>query len=461
MLRVLLIILSVVSIILAYALQQWVLGIVALGLLAASATLTTVTMKKRHRDVPESFMKAPDAPVEDLSSLGIMEIRPKTNGKKLGDVVSDLKDGSEVEDRGGEVQQELEFARESEHTGDSGRAGKSSPVQSVGISFDLATDFVGEVRKRKRKTRIMVAEVSPEHNEELLMPVLRSLRTGMNAYTVCLLRQEESPLRYHVEAIVSQNSYARGQGSFGANEVLLKGLKVLTPVIYQKVGTDGYPIKNLGYYHEPISVRQVAMIAVTALDSETPYLLVVDSMEDGGLEFESAGVLLEQYAKLFATLLECAASGDLDHDEMLSEPKKRREIIDDEMKRARIEAHPLALALVYLNRGESLGERGVTEIHELETAFEARIRAVTDDGRVEQFGELTFGVFYRGEFDQVASWASRLQTSFVDERGRLQGGVSVGVAMMNSRHKGPDDLRSDATAALQEAFESGECTIVE
>ena len=184
-------------------------------------------------------------------------------------------------------------------------------------------------------------------------------------------------------------------------------------------------------------------------------------MDEAGLEFDSAGPLLQQYARLFATLLECAANGDFDHTVTHSEPKKRREIIDDEMKRARTGSHPLALALVYLNRGEELGERGVTEIHEVESAFEARIRAVADHSRVEQFGELTFGVFYHGEVERVASWASRIQTSFVDERGRLQGGVSVGVALMHPRHKGPDDLRADATAALQEAFESGECTIVE
>ncbi|GMQ81948.1 MAG: GGDEF domain-containing protein [Rhodothermia bacterium] len=449
MLRVLLIILSVVSIILAYALQQWVLGIVALGFLAASATLTTVKMKKRHRDVPESFMKAPDVPVEDLSTLGIMEIRPKADGEDSSETVSDPQENGE------EVQQELEFDEESGHTV------KSNPVQPAGVSLDSTNDFIGQVRKRRPRTRVMVAEVAPEKNAEILIPVLRSLRAGLNAYTVCLLRQDNAPLRYHVEAIVSQNSYARGQGSFAPNEVLHTGYGALDPIIYPKVGTGGYPIQNLGYYHEPISVRQVAMVAVTSLDSQTPYLLVVDSMDDGGLESESVGVLLEQYAKLLATLLECEAAGYLDHSSVLPEPKKRREIIDDEMKRARTESHPLALALVYLNRGEDLGERGVTEIHELESAFEARIRAVADDGRVEQFGELTFGVFYHGEVDRVASWASRIQTSFVDERGRLQGGVSVGVAMLHARHKGPDDLRSDATAALQEAFESGECTIVE
>ena len=449
MLRVLLIILSVVSIILAYALQQWVLGIVALGLLAASATLTTVIMKKRHRDVPESFMKAPDVPVEELSSLGIMEIRPKANAEDNSDMVSDAQENGE------EVQQELEFA------GKTGLAGTSNPDQPEGGSLDSTSDFIGEVRRRKPKARIMVAEVASDQNEEILIPVLRSLWAGLNAYTVCLLRQVNAPLRYHVEAIVSQNSYARGQGSFAANEVLHAGYEALEPIIYPKIGADGYPIQKLGYYHEPISVRQVAMVGVTSPDSQIPYLLVVDSMDDGGLESESVGILLEQYARLLATLIECEAAGYLDHSSALSEPKKRREIIDDEMKRARIESNPLALALVYLNRGEELGERGVTEIHELESAFEARIRAIADDGRVEQFGELTFGVFYHGEVDKVASWASRLQTSFVDERGRLQGGVSVGVAMLHERHKGPDDLRSDATAALQEAFESGECTIVE
>jgi GGDEF domain-containing protein len=191
------------------------------------------------------------------------------------------------------------------------------------------------------------------------------------------------------------------------------------------------------------------------------YILVVDTMNDGGLESTSAHILLEQYATLLQSLLESVERGDLAPQKPEKSVKPRRDIIADEMQKARKESKPLALALVFLNRGEEIVGSGETDIVEMESVFEARLREVATSGRVEKFGELTYGVFYRGTADTVAAWASRLQTAFVDTDGHLRGGVSVGVAQLNARHESPDDLRSDATAALQEAFESGECTIVE
>lgn len=458
MLRVLLIILSIVVVVLAIALEQPLLFILALGLLAGSATLTTARMKKRHADIPESFMKAPEEPVEELSSLGILEIKPKSEpaGESSESVLEEGADSEPPGDLFGAVADDGTHIRP-EMT----EQARPSESQKKATHGSISQDIVGEVRTRKPRTRIMVAEVAPGQDADVLIPALRSLRAGLDAYTVCLLRQEESPLRYHVEAIVSQNSYARGQGSFAANEPLLAGHGALVPVVYAKVGADGFPNKKLGYYHEPISVRQVAMVPVSTTEAHDPYLLVVDTMKDGSLESASVRALLEQYARLFSTLHETAARGELGSQDVEPSAKPRRDIISDEMERARSMSHPLALALVFLNRGEGLDETDSPKIHEMENAFEARLREVASDGRVEQFGELTYGVFYHGEEESVASWASHLQTSFVDERGHLQGGVSVGVVMMQERHKSPDDLRSDATAALQEAFDTGECTIVE
>ncbi len=458
MLRVLLIILSIVIAVLAYALEQPLLYLLALVLLAGSATLTTTRLKKRHADIPESFMKAPEEPVEDLGSLGILDIRPKleSEGETEESVSLERADGEPPGDLFGAVVEDA-----TDVPPEMPEEARPSQSQKKAAPRSISQDIVGEVRTRKPRTRIMVAEVAPGQDADVLIPALRSLRAGLDAYTVCLLRQEKSPLRYHVEAIVSQNSYARSQGSFTANEPLLAGRGALVPVVYAKVGADGFPKKKLGYYHEPISVRQVAMVPVSTKDSDDPYLLVVDTMNDGGLESTSVPAVLEQYARLFSTLHETAARGELGSRDVEPSAKPRRDIISDEMESARSMSHPLALALVFLNRGEGLDETKSPEIHEMENAFEARLREVAGDGRVEQFGELTYGVFYRGEVESVASWASRLQTSFVDEEGHLQGGVSVGVAMMQERHKGPDDFRSDATAALKEAFETGECTIVE
>ena len=458
MLRVLLIILSIVSVILAVALGQPLFYVVALGLLAGSATLTTVKMKKRHDDVPESFMKAPDEPVEDLNSFGILEVRPKTASESASTVASSKVGLAPSEE--GEVQQVLDFSPEERMEAPERIKVRAVPIVAAAHEND-SPDILGEVRTRKPRARIMVSEVVPEQDAEVVIPALRSLRAGLDAYTVCLLRQERTQLRYHVEAMVSQNSYARGQGVFTTSEPLLAGQQPLVPVVFPGVGADGISKNKLGYYHEPIAVRQVSMVLVHRDEAGDSYFLVVDTMNDRGLESESALNLLAQYATLILTLLESAARGDLIATKPEKGVKPRREIIADEMQKARKESQPLALALVFLNRGEEIVSSGETDINEMESVFAARLREVATSGRVEQFGELTFGVFYRGNAETVASWASHLQSAFVDADGHLRGGVSVGVALLNARHESPDDLRSDATAALQEAFETGECTIVE
>ena len=82
------------------------------------------------------------------------------------------------------------------------------------------------------------------------------------------------------------------------------------------------------------------------------------------------------------------------------------------------------------------------------------------DARVERFGELTYGIFYHGAHDSLAEWASGIKNAFPEDAEDFEGGVSVGVAPFLERHEGADALRSEATAALQESFQSGECVIV-
>ena len=439
MLRVLLIILAVVSISLAFALNLPILYLVAVLLLVAAGVVLTVQMRRRHRDVPEKF--EPVAPPEDdLNSLGILEIKPKARG------ASSTK------------------AAEADENETATAAGESSdePVKAEPVAREQPepTPVLSKVRKRPPKVRIMVAEAATPVYGDVLVPAFKSLRASIDAYTVCLLRQQESPLRYYVEAMVSQNSYAREGGSFSAKEPLMSGHRSLVPVVYPRVGPNGFPKDKLGYYHEPISVRQVAMVPVVPKKAEGPYVLLVDTTNDGGLEAASVRVLLEQYARLTQVLLDSAAEGSLAPSGE-SEPRPRRDIIAEEMERARTMSHPLSLALVFLNRGEELSaSEDEALLDDTESAFETRLREVVMDARVERFGELTFGVFYHGAPDSIARWAAGVQASFEKENGLLEGGVSVGVALMTNRHETPDDLRSDATAALQESFETGECTIV-
>ncbi len=447
MLRVLFIILAVVSFSLAIVLGRPLLYLLAFVLLVGALVLLTVNMRRRHRDVPEKFMQAPMHPEEDLSSLGILEIKPiETENQN-----SDLETIGSIE---GEKQQEVSVDSE----------GPSAGLHTVAIevpSDSMEVLATGKARTRAPRPRIMVSEASTPSYEDVLIPCLSSLQASVDAYTVCLLRQEDTPLRYHVEVMISQNSYARSGGSYSAKEPILSGHRALVPVVYPRVGPNGFPKAKLRYYHEPINIRQVAMVPVVPKKHDDLFVLVLDTMNDDGLEAASVRVLMEQYARLITTILDTEAEGGLADLDASTTPKPRREIIADEMERARAMAHPLSLALVFLNQGEELAGDGSTDVDSLENEFSERLKNVAVDARVERFGELTYGIFYHGSKEGVARWASGIQDAFPDEDESLSGGVSVGVAVMQERHSGAEELKSDASAALLEAFQSGECIIVE
>ena len=436
MLRVLFIILAIVSISLAVVLANpWLYGVAALLLIAAGVLMTS-SMKRLHKDVPETFMMAPEHPEEDLASLGIVDIKPATRAPKVEE--------EEYEAIGGDddsVGESYEF--------------HANPIELPVGSAD--SPVVGKPRTKVPRPRIMVSEASNQSFADVLIPALRSLRASIDAYTVCLLRQADLPLRYHVEVMISQNSYARNGGAFSAKEPMLAGHHALVPVVYPRVGPNGFPKAKLGYYHEQINVRQVAMVPVVPKKYDDLFILLVDTMNDVGLEAASVRVLLEQYARLVTTILDTEAEGGLADLDASSPPKPRREIITEEMERSRSEHHPLSLALVYLNNGE----KAEGEVAELENVFSGRLKSVAVDARIERFGELTYGIFYHGAKTGIAAWASRIQDGFPKDDAQLPGGVSVWVAVMQERHQSADELRSDATAALQEAFSSGECIIVE
>jgi hypothetical protein len=446
MLRVLFIILAVVFVALAIVLDQPLLYLVAFALLIAAGLLVTLGMRKRHNDVPETFMQAPEQPDEDLASLGILDIKPRVSG--AGQEVSSEDQAKAGEEDPANVESEQSDSLPT--TVDRSIKASAAQAHVAGVS---------KARTRPKKARIMVSEASSETKADVLVPCLKSLRASLDAHTVCLVRQEDVPLRYEVEVMISQNSYARSGGIYSAKEPMLSGHRALIPVVYPRIGPNGFPKAKLGYYHEPINIRQVAIVPVVPKQHDELFLLVVDTLHEDGLEAASVRILLEQYARLVTTILDTLDTSSK-ADEASGAPRPRREIIADEMEQARTLSHPLSLALVYLNKGEALSGDGVGDIQDLEDQFESRLRSVALDARIERFGELTFGIFYHGDHDSLADWASGIKDAFPEEEKIFEGGVSIGVAPFQERHDAADELRSEATAALQESFESGECVIV-
>ncbi|NNE70316.1 MAG: hypothetical protein HKN29_08120 [Rhodothermales bacterium] len=470
MIRVLFIILAVVSMALAFVLSISWLYLVSAGMLVTAAVILTLDTKKRLRRsaVAGSKPVVVEQAEEDLKSFGIMEIRPKSKsgmstmdaGTETPVAEQSTSPAADKSDASAAPPRTPATAKAKADTGGgapapAGRTRTESLSRSTGSSRDRARiSGVGVVRKRARTAKIMVEGVSDELRGEVMLSVLRGLRSAVAATTVTLLKQESGPLGYTVEAMVSQNSFARSGGRFTVAEPFLSGGAPLTPSIIRCHGTNGFNARRLGYYHEPIAINKLALVPLNTASGL--YLLACDSMSPEAFEDGDTAGLLSEFARLVQTLVQGAPVAEPEEAEVVIRP--RREIIAEEIVSARQAESPLALALVHLNGADDLDD---IERVAAEGVMAHRLSESAAEARVERFGELTYGVLQKTTADDAARWASSLLQHFRDKPGSLSGGLSVGVAMLSDRHQGADALRADATAALRESYETGECIILE
>jgi GGDEF domain-containing protein len=334
-----------------------------------------------------------------------------------------------------------------------------------------------------------------------LVALVRALRLAAGARTACLLAQEELAPDYRVEAADADDEapplHAAGD-VFATEEPLLSAHATRRAVTRRAVGgEDGVPP---AHYRTPPedSPEAVALIPVPLPDDAATRFLLLDG--DRAALDGTDDALLERFGRLFARLLSGEASRSADPPAFSSEaapereearavendavpssgnghperarpasarrdsPRPRGEIIAEEMQQARDEGHAMVLALVYLNRAEAVAERGKDEVQGAERALRARLRRALpkkEDGRVERFGELTYGVFLRRARAEAEPWAVALQGEMTEAREPLEGGVSVGLAPMRGPEQSPEDLRENATNALREAYTTGTCTVLE
>ncbi|MFT4603663.1 MAG: hypothetical protein ACI9W4_000378 [Rhodothermales bacterium] len=471
MIRVLFIILAVVSMVLAFVLSISWLYLVSAGMLIGAAVILTLDTRKRLRRtaVAGSRPVTVSEPKDDLKSFGIMEIRPVQKAHPSASKEENGWPAQRMPPTGPLARESVRVDRASQSSelGPGTRVSHSEPdeknteTEAMNVNQDSAVlgearphiSGVGVVRKRARTPKIMVEGVSETLRGDVVLSVLRGLRSALSATTVTLLRQEKAPLGYSVEAMVSQNSFARSGGHFTVAKLLVTAGATLEPIITRCNGPKGFNARRLGYYHEPIAINKVAFITLTT--GEHPYLLVCDSMSPEAFEDEDADRLMRDFGRLVKSLVSDATD---------SEPTRspagalrpRREIIAEEMSNARGLAEPLALALVHLESELSDSDKTAAE-----RVLAQRLASSSLEARVERFGDLTFGVMHRKSADDAARWASVLLQRFREDPSGLVGGLSVGVAIMSDRHKGADLLRADATSALRESYETGECIILE
>jgi len=331
------------------------------------------------------------------------------------------------------------------------------------------------------------ASDTDEAGEDLVLtPLLESLRAAIDARTVCLLVQEDIALTYRIEAVASARSSVQSSGTFDTQTPLLTATMSRESVTLQPLADGNIAIEDLRYYDDPPAVDHLAAAPVSRPDASSTTFLLADAPAGTDLGASEARSVLKHYAETVALLLSTGPSSpSLPESKTLSEhvngqhsepdaptglspssakdassPRPRREIIADEMEAAQAADDDLALALVHLNRAESIAQRGDDAVASAERLFHARLEQLVPNQRIERFGELTYGIFFRARPDAVEPQVADVETTMAREDGTLEGGVSVGVAVWGGRIDHPKALRAEATKALREAYETGAPTIV-
>jgi hypothetical protein len=473
MIRILSTLSVVIATVLGVVVDQPIIWAAAGLVLIAVIVLFILALSRRHArqsrpSVTDASLPQPPRKDDELSSLGIIDIRPKESRRK------DSAPGAADESR--TPVESLPAEPEAVATGEGSVTGvEEEPVDKQSEHRQGAAEVpardsergankpVAEVIRKRPKSIYTAIAPGEEDIKDILMPFLQSLQSAIGAHTVCLLRQEgESPqVQLYIEAIVSRSSYARSFGQFQLKTPLMK--KDGKGVTLRRVGDWDLPSSTLGYYREPIAARQVALVPVRYAPAAGTYFLLTDSMDEDGLENPRQVTLLEHFARLLGDILDKGDPTQPTPTELADNQsvRPRRAIIAEEMEKARAEENSLAFALVHLNRAEYLAEEGEEVVARAEADLKARLQQIAPESRVEQFGELTYGLFFTdADMAAVESMAASLQGNLADDEGLLEGGVSIGVVLMQEHHDSPDALRADATNALREAFESGTCTIV-
>ena len=453
MLRILLVLLVVISSILAVLLGMLeLLGVAALLAIVLIGTWYMQWRKKKNRPARAAESTQAETSREtELASLGISEVRPRgmrpnEDAEISAGGTSGVTSGNASGDARGETSPEPSLAQP--------RAAEPREEQAETSGVRPAT--LQRIGTRRRGKGVNIG-VDDDRYAMVLAPYLQSLRAAIGAQTVCLLKQEDIEPHYQIEAIVSQNAYARSGGHFTAREPLFQSAG-RQDVVVMPVGRGGLDPASLGYYREPIKVKHVAVAAVPSSDGSAVHILLADSMNDDDLNESYRRSILVQYSGVLRSILDMLElESSLDDGEVL---RPRREIVEEEMAKAREFGTKLMFALIHLNDSEMIAADGRIAVAAAERALEAALKHASED-RVERFGELTYGVLHHSEDGEVEPWVQSLQQSLQSGRGALKGGSSIGIAVLKDRHESAEAFREDATEALREAYETGTCTILD
>ncbi len=435
---------------------------------------------RRTKRKPETIDLTDPAEEEDLASFGILEIRPVTGAASPSEqeaAVDVVTDHVQNEDDADSVDIDVSLIAEVDGT-ISDREAAGQAIKRAAIEAEMVD---GVSRPKPLGKGLPQRRVLGHHPEELpavesiasraifgLRACLYALWSATGAQTICLLAQDSVAPRYRIQGVVSQNGYARTTGAFPTTAPLLNAEMMRQPIIARSVSSSDLAARDLRYYRVDIAVRDVLLLPIHVPGADATYILLADTLDVGGLDTVRQQQVLVRGAALLSTLLTPEDHLDPLPPSLKIESKDnlelqpRREIIRDEMATVRARKVPLGLALIYVNKAEEVAAEGAAPVLALEELLHDEIGTLSPGGRVERFGELMYGVFQYETAEALEKWATDIHAYFEDEAILRDGGVSIGVAMLNDRHEDSDQFRHDATMALREAFESGGgCVIVE
>lgn len=307
--------------------------------------------------------------------------------------------------------------------------------------IDAAPDLF--INTPKVETPAVQPQKKPQNplEKHILIPVLRGMQAALDAHAVGLIQRTEE-YNYKVWGTVGLDwNCLRGE-SFILRHKLLQESE--TAAIHT-VGENGVPTTQLKYSRTPANITSLGIASA----GQTPYILLADTAKESGLSHPRAKELLEAFGKTLSLML----YRDDPH-------RPRREIITEEMARARRQGTQLALAITVPQKAEILTKSYGDVLSKTEQLFSECLQNAAPYSRVVKFGEITYGIFIDGRKERLETWHKDIQSAIQNQGGLLTGGIYVGMARMTEKHKSPDDLRDEATRALIRAHEGPAQTVI-
>ncbi len=285
--------------------------------------------------------------------------------------------------------------------------------------------------------------------------LLQALQLAAGAHTVGLLQQSggQSTYRYTIVSLYSHSPFARSAGSFTTRNALVPPGE--HHAVLHRVGERGLPAETLRYYREEISALR-GLLAMPLRAHGEDYVLLLDSKEEGRLDAGRVRDLTEATARMLEQLRPApesdaplASTAPSEAPAPMPERPSRRAIIAEEL--ARIGDAGLTLALVYVDALDA--DAGEDLRAQAEASFERRLKDAAPGSRVEQFAEMTFGVFLHDTSEAVDAWvedaAQHLRADYPGAR------IAFGAACVTDTGRSPEEVRAFAERALAQSYEAG------